>query len=140
MSNSVVNFLPPYLRSVANKRFLGSTLDLLTKNPVVTRFDGFIGRQIYDGELLSGNYLLETTPIRQIYQLEPAFITYDANQDITAVSNFLDLLNAATNKDAITNAWNRLVTGNCYSWQGFADLDKIINYQNYCWKIGRAHV
>jgi hypothetical protein len=127
------NFLPPYLQTIANRRFLGSTLDLLINQPALTRFNGFIGRETYEGTVLSGNYLLETTPIRQNYQLESAFVTYDLNQNITAVSNFLDVLNASANKDSVTSSWNRLLTANMYSWQGFNDLDKIINYQNYCW-------
>lgn len=131
--SNTVNFLPPYLQTVANKRFLGATLDLLTKSPALTRFDGFIGRQVYNGEVLSGNYLLEGTPVRQNYQLEAAFVTRDSNQNIVEVSNFLDLLNASANLDAVTAAWNRLLTNNLYSWQGFTNLDKIINYQNYCW-------
>ena len=133
MASNSINFLPPYLQTVSNKRFLGGTLDLLMNSPSVQRFNGYIGRSVYNGEVLDGNYLQEITPTRQYYQLEPAFITYDENQNITEVSNFLDLLNATANKDGITSAWNRLLTDNCYSWQGFTDLDKIINYQNYCW-------
>ena len=127
------NFLPPYLRTIANRRFLGSTLDLLVNQPALTRFNGYIGREVYDGAVLSGNYLLESTPVRQNYQLESAFITRDDSQNVVSVSNFLDLLNASANKDAVTSSWNRLLTNNMYSWQGFINLDKIINYQNYCW-------
>jgi hypothetical protein len=132
MSNSA-SFLPPYLQTTPNKRFLGSTLDLLTAQAAVTRFDGYIGEKIYNGEVLDGNYLLESTPLRQAYQLEAAFVTKDINQNITKVSNFIDILNASANKNAITSSWNRLLTNNMYSWQGFNNLDKIINYQNYCW-------
>lgn len=126
--SKTVNFLPPYLKTIANKRFLGATLDLLVNQPAITRFDGYIGREIYNGAVLSGNYLLETTPIRQNYQLEAAFVTVDSTQDTTSVYNFLDFLNSCANKDAITSAWNRLLTANMYSWQGFTNLDKIINY------------
>lgn len=128
-----VNFLPPYLQTVANKRFLAGTLDLLTKSPQLTRFDGYIGRQIYQGAVQSGNYLLESTPLRQEYQLEAAFITRDSNQNIVGIANFIDLLNSAANLDAVTSTWNRLLTNNMYSWRGFVDLDKIINFQNYYW-------
>jgi hypothetical protein len=131
--SDTVKFLPPYLQTVANRRFLGSTLDLLVNQPSITRFNGYIGRDVFNGEVLPGNYLLETTPVRTAYQLEAAFITRDSNQNIVEVSNFLDLLNASANKDAVTNSWNRLLTNNLYSWKGFNNLDKIINYQNYCW-------
>jgi len=131
--SNTVNFLPPYLQTVANRRFFGATLDLLVNHPQITRFNGFIGRNVFNGAVLPGNYLLESTPIRSAYQLEAAFITRDNNNNIVEVSNFLDLLNSCANKDAVTNAWNRLLTNNIYSWRGFNNLDKIINYQNYCW-------
>ena len=127
------NFLPPYLNTTANKKFLAGTLDLLTNAPQLARFDGIIGRKISNGQLLEGSYLLESTAPRQNYQLEPAFVTYDTNANITNVSNFIDLLNSCANKEAITSAWNRLLTCDSYSWLGFTDLDKIINYQNYIW-------
>jgi len=127
------SFLPPYLQSIPNRRFLKSTLDLLVSQPQINRFDGYIGRTFYNGALQPGNYLLANTPLLQNYQLEASFVTTDANQNITNVSNFLDLLNSAANNDAITSAWNRLLTGNMYSWEGFTDLDKIVNYTNYCW-------
>ena len=127
------NFLPSYLQTTPNKRFLGATLDLLINDPQVNRFSGYIGRAIENGQVQSGNYLLENTPIRQNYQLEAAFVTRDNNQNIVNISNFIDVLNSAANKGSITNAWNRLLTSGFYSWKGFNDTDKIINYQNYCW-------
>jgi len=126
-------FLPPYLNTIPNKRFLNGTLDLLTSAPQLARFDGFIGRQFNNGKLLEGSYLLESTAPRQNYQLEPAFVTYDSNNNITNISNFIDLLNTCANKESITSSWNRLLTSGVYSWKGFTDTDKIINYQNYCW-------
>ncbi|VVC05064.1 FG-GAP repeat protein [uncultured archaeon] len=128
-----INFLPNYLQTIANRKFLGSTLDLLINDPQLTRFDGYIGRTFYDGKLLDGNYLLESTPLRQHYQLEAAFVTQDDNQNVIETTNFIDLLNSCANKEAVTTAWNRLLTNNLYSWQGFVNLDKIINYANYCW-------
>lgn len=128
------NFLPPYLQTTTNKKFLSGTLDLLTSKPELTRFDGFIGRQIdSSGNILSGTYLPESTGPRQNYQLEPAFVTFDDNHNITNISNFIDLLNNCANKESNTTAWNRLLSGNTYSYKGFLDTDKIVNYQNYVW-------
>ena len=133
MPNNTANYLPPYLQTVANRRFLSSTLDLLVNAPELTRFDGYIGRQFYNGKLLEGNYIPENTPTRQQYQLEASYVTYDDNQNIISTSNFMDLLNSCASKDAVVSAWNRLLSSNMYSWKGFNDLDKIVNYQNYCW-------
>jgi len=131
--NKSVTFLPPYLQTSANKKFLSGTLDLLTNQPKLSRFDGYVGRQWLNGKLQNGSYLLESTAPRQNYQLEPAFVTRDEKNNISGTSNFIDLLNSAANKDAITSSWNRLLTSGIYNWQGFVDLDKILNYHNYCW-------
>ena len=134
MAQSSLNFLPPYLQTTANKKFLAGTLDLLINSPKLTRFDGFIGRTFDNsGHLLSGTYIPESTLPRQNYQLEPAFVTFDDNQNIINISNFIDLLNTVANKEGNTSAWNRLLTGNTYSYKGFLDSDKLINYQNYVW-------
>jgi hypothetical protein len=128
-----VDFLPPYLQTTANKRFLASTLDLLMNPPKITRFDGFIGRTVSNNEVLDGYYLGESTAIRQNYQLEAGFITRDDNNNITNTYNFLDLLNAAASKDAVVTNWNRLLTSNYYNWNGFLNIDKLTNYFNYIW-------
>ena len=132
LSNSV-NFLPPYLQTRSNQRFLAATLDLLINAPQVSRFNGYVGRQFLNGELLEGNYLLEQSPLRQQYQLEAAFVTQNSTKSITSTANFIDVLNSCASLDAVTAAWNRLLSCGAYSYQGFLDIDKVINYQNYCW-------
>lgn len=133
--SKTVNFLPEYFRTIPNARFLDSTLDRLFSAPQLERFDGFVGRQIdpNTGQVLSGPYIQEDTAVRQNYQLEANFVTTDVNNNIQNVVGWQDLLNAIANKSGITDKWNRLLTGNMYSWKGFVDIDKIINYQNYYW-------
>jgi hypothetical protein len=131
--SKTIDFLPPYLRTRPNKRFLDSTLDVLTSPPQLSRFNGYIGRQWKNGTLLDGSYLLESTAPRQNYQLESAFVTTDDQNNITNISNFIDVLNATSNKDGIVSDWARILTSGMYSWKGFVDIDKLINYQNYYW-------
>ena len=128
-----INFLPEYFQTVPNQRFLSSTLDQLVSAPQIQRFDGYIGQRYINGLPLSGEYLVEPTAQRTNYQLEPNFVTYNQNQKISNVVGFDDVLTAAANKGAQVESWNRLLTDNMYTWRGVVDLDKIINYQNYCW-------
>jgi len=126
-------FLPPYLNTNTNQKFLKSTLDLLTKEPVINRFNGYVGRSVVDNAVLDGYYLGEITAPRQNYQLEPAFVTRDADSVITSVSNFIDVVNSAAANEAATSAWDRLLSSNYYKWNGFIDQDKLTNYSNYIW-------
>lgn len=128
-----VNFLPPYFRTIPNKRFLNSTLDRLMSSAQLESFDGYIGRKFNNGTLLPGGYIQESTPLRDSYQLEPNFIVSDNNDTVQSVISFEDILNTIAGKNGSTSNWNRLLSGNFYSWRGFTDLDKLINYQNYVW-------
>jgi hypothetical protein len=132
-SNSAIKFLPSYLGTVSNKKFFQSTLDRLSATPVIDKFCGYVGRTVYNGSILDGQYIKESTLARQSYQAEPAFVTYDADSEITAVSNFIDILNSAAAKNANVTSWNRLLSSNYYEWNGFIDQDKLINYFNYSW-------
>lgn len=137
MVSRTVNFLPEYFQTIPNKRFLNSTLDRLVSDPDLERFDGFIGNEIdpQTGQIFPGAYIQESTPFRQNYQLDPAFVTVNGNNtsNILGVANWNDLLNSVENKGGITSEWNRLLTGDQYSWRGFVDIDKIVNFQNYYW-------
>jgi hypothetical protein len=131
--SKTVSFLPPYLQTKPNKRFLNSTLDRLVSKADLEQFDGYIGRKYYNGSALPGGYIQENTALRSDYQLEPNYIVYDDNNNVQAAISFDDILNSAAGKNGVTQDWNKLLTNNFYSWKGFVDLDKVINYQNYAW-------
>jgi hypothetical protein len=130
--NRTIDFLPEYLRTIANQRFLNSTLDRVISDPTLRKFDGFVGRRYADGKQLEGNYINEPSGVREKYQLEPEFVFSD-NGVKTRSAGFIDLLNSVAVRNGRVDLWNRLLTGNSYSFKGFVDLDKLTNYYNYVW-------
>jgi hypothetical protein len=128
-----INFLPSYLQTTVNERFLNSTLDRLVGEGTTERFDGYIGRRYLDGQSLAGNYVVEQSQFRNRYQLEPSFVTRNSSGKVTSLAGFKETVNSIAHKGGLTNNWNRLFTGNSFTWKGFVDIDKLVNYQNYAW-------
>ena len=130
--NRTIDFLPEYFRTIANQRFLGSTLDRITSDPAMRKFDGYVGRRYANGKLLEGNYVTEPSGIREKFQLEPEFVFGENGVNVRS-AGFIDLLNSVAVRGGRVDQWNRLLTGNSYSFKSFVDLDKLTNYYNYVW-------
>lgn len=130
--NRTIDLLPEYFRTIANQRFLGSTLDRIVSDPSMRKFDGYVGRRYANGQLLEGNYVSEPTGLREKFQLEPEFV-FGQNGVNTRSAGFIDVLNSVAVRGGRVDQWNRLLTGNSYSFKSFVDLDKLTNYYNYVW-------
>ena len=130
--NRTIDLLPEYFRTIANQRFLGSTLDRIVSDPAMRKFDGYVGRRYANGKLLEGDYVTEPNGIREKFQLEPEFV-FSANGVNVRSAGFIDLLNSVAVRGGRADQWNRLLTGNSYSFKSFLDLDKLTNYYNYVW-------
>jgi hypothetical protein len=129
-----VNLLPEYLRTDKNSKFLSSTIDQFIQTPQVERLDGFVGSKITPNYNPSTDfYLDELSSLRNNYSLEPALIFKDANNNITDVVAYDDLINELgiqggknTNLDSIFNS-------KFYSYDPLIDWDKLINFTDYYW-------
>jgi len=130
--NKTIDLLPEYFRTIPNQRFLNSTLDRLVSDPNLRNFDGYVGRRLVNGAPLAGNYITEPSTFRTDYQLEPEFVFAQPGSP-TRAAGFKDVLNSVASQGGKIDAWNRLLTDNSYTYQGFVDLDKLTNYFNYVW-------
>jgi len=130
--NRTIDFLPEYFRTIANQRFLSSTLDRVISDPAMRKFDGYVGRRYDNGKLLEGNYVTEPSGVREKFQLEPEFVFSENGVNVRS-SGFIDVLNSVGVRNGRVDLWNRLLTGNSYSFKSFIDLDKLTNYYNYVW-------
>ena len=130
--NKTIDLLPEYFRTIPNQRFLNSTLDRLVSDPNLRNFDGYVGRRLVNGAPLAGNYITEPSTFRTDYQLEPEFVFAQPGSP-TRAAGFKDVLNSVASQGGRIDAWNRLLTDNTYTYQGFVDLDKLTNYYNYVW-------
>ena len=82
------NLLPAFFRTDKNNKFLSSTLDQLIKVPALERIDGFVGSRLSPNySPLTDNYISESLPVREKYQLEPAVVLKNIDQSITNFKN-----------------------------------------------------
>jgi hypothetical protein len=134
-----LDFLPKVFQTNTNRRFLNATLDQLLQEPDLGRVYGYIGRQDLSPSYQQGDaYVQESDSYSQHYQLEPGLVInkriFNTNNFKTDNAyNYVDLLNAITQEGGITNNHSRLFANEYYNYEGFVDLDKLINYGKYYW-------
>lgn len=128
-----VNLLPVYLQTNKNAKFLSSTIDQLIQPPQLEKVNSFIGSKLTPTYNVGDTYIQEISGLRQAYQLEPALITYDSSANITSAVAIDDLANEITISGGDSTNFDRLFRSEVYSFTPPIDLDKLVNYQNYCW-------
>lgn len=134
MANSKsLDFLPEYLRTSYNKRFLSSTLDQLISEPRTKKFNGYVGRQFAPVYRSNDEYIQELTEQKQNYQLEPSVVVVNKNQDIDFFTSYTDILQQIRFYGGQTTQHSRLFSNQDYSYNGRFDLDKLVNYNRYYW-------
>ena len=134
-----LDFLPQVFRTNTNRRFLNATMDQLIQEPNMGRIYGYIGRQDLSPAYRTGDaYVQELDSYSQYYQLEPGLVI---NKRISGTDNFrksnaynyVDLLNGVAQAGGINTDHSRLFAQEYYNYEGFVDLDKLINYGRYYW-------
>ena len=133
------NFLPKVFQTKTNNKFLNATVDQLIQEPNLSRLYGFIGRQdLSPAYEATDAYVTESDSYSQFYQLEPGLVinkrVFNTNNfAIDNAYNYVDLLNGITLAGGITTDHSRLFANEYYNYEGFVDLDKLINYGKYYW-------
>ena len=140
MARRTLDFLPQVFRTETNKRFLNATVDQLVSEPLMTRFSSYVGRAENSPVFKAGDpYIREGDSFNQYYQLEPSTVIRRRTEGIPDdykidnVYNYLDLLNQISSNGGLNNDHNRLFKQEYYNYQGFVDLEKLINYAQYYW-------
>lgn len=129
-----IDFLPEIFKTKTNEQFLNATLDNLVQLPDFRKIQGFIGSKFGYGVDAKDKYLSEISKVRNDYQLEPAVIFQ--KKDTTVAVDLLTypgIVDALRLEGGITPNHNKLFNNEFYSWDSFADLDKLINFGQYYW-------
>ena len=126
------NFLPDYFKSSDNKKFLSATLDQLISEPKLKKLNGYIGRAFSASYSYNNNYILEDTPERNYYQLEPS-VVITLSDGTTQVITYTDLINKIKFYGGNPESVSDLFSGETYNYDGHFDFDKITNFGNYFW-------
>jgi hypothetical protein len=132
-----VDFLPEIFQTPVNRQFLNATLDQLVQEPAFTKTQGYVGRRVGLGVNPADQYVVEPTPARTNYQLEPGVISLepDTNKIRDAIT-YPGITDALKMQGAIVDNADRLYTSEYYAWDPFVDFDKFVNYSQYYWLPG----
>ena len=125
--------LPGIFQTKANEKYLNATLDQLISEPNNTQINQFIGRKTGGSFQKNDSYVSESTPQRQNYQLEPAVVYKDSTGNIKDVHTVDDTLNSLRYHNASTVDQSALFSQEYYNYEGFVDMDKLVNYGEYFW-------
>ena len=135
-----LTFLPEIFQTPSNSQFLAATLDQLVNPPTATKIQGYVGSRFGYGVNANDYYVTEPTKTRADYQLDPGII-FTAPADSTnppagsAVEfiSYPGIIDALKTDGGATDNNSALFNSQFYSWDSFADLDKLINFNEYYW-------
>ena len=111
-----INLLPNVFRTDVNDKFLSATLDQLISEPSLTNLYGYIGRKFAPTFVAGDSYITEASSDRQNYQLEPATINTDTDDNTTFFASYIDFLDKIRYYGGLTDDHSRLFTGEYYSY------------------------
>lgn len=127
------NLLPKFYQTIANKKFLQSTIDQLYQPGTLTKTSGYVGKKNAKASTGKDVYVEAATTTRQNYQLEPALTIKDSSDNITFFKDYQDYINQLNVFGANTSNHARLNSQEFYSWDPHINWDKFVNFQNYYW-------
>ena len=127
------NLLPAIFQTPRNEKFLNATLDQLNSEPNNQKINQYIGRKSSRNYSVGDSYVSESTAERENYQLEPAVVYRNSAGVIENVSGLIDGLNAVRFNGGVTTDQNSLTSQKYYNYEGWVDIDKMINYGEYFW-------
>ena len=128
-----LDFLPSIFQTRTNEKILQATVDQLISEPEIRRLDGYVGRRFNPALTPNDSYIAEDFADRQNYQLEPSAVYADDTGNVKFVSGYVDLLDKINSYGGVTNNPSRLFSADQYSYSGFFDFDKFVNYSSYYW-------
>ena len=127
------DLLPRYFRTVANEKFLSSTIDQMTQPGVIEKVTGFLGRKDSKAYKNTDNYLADVSAERNDYQLEPAAILEDNIGNVLLHRDYRDYVNSTVIRNAENTNHSLLNSQEFYAWDPHINWDKFTNFREYYW-------
>jgi len=129
-----IDFLPEIFQTNSNDQFLSATLDQLIQQPDYQKIQGYIGSKFGYGVNAGDKYVPEIFDNRNNYQLEPTVVFTDpSTHEINDLMSYNEIIDALYSQGGIPDNNTSLFKNQFYSWDSYADLDKLINYTQYYW-------
>jgi len=130
-----IDFLPEIFQTPVNRQFLNATLDQLVQEPKFKKTQGYVGRRVGPGVNADDKYVVEPTPSRNNYQLEPGVVEIDPENSskILDTITYPGITDALKLQGGVTDNADRLYTSQYYAFDPFVDFDKFTNFSQYYW-------
>ena len=133
-----VKFLPEFLQTGKNAKFLASTLDQLIQKPELERLDAYIGSSTstqVKSYQSSDSYVTENSDLRANYQLTPSLIVKDEEGNVKDVVGINDLINDISLSGGNVENFDKLFRTHYHSYDLHIDTRKFEKYQEYYWLV-----
>ena len=130
----LIELLPGYLQTEPLSKFFSSTVDHLFQPEDADFLTGYIGNKPSWYNSTTDFYINEPDKFRTNYQLSPTPISKNyLTGSVTNSIFYEDLLNQIEFQGGLVENHNRLFEQEYYSWAPPIDIDKFVNFNNYCW-------
>jgi len=132
-TQTAVDLIPKFYQSLDNVRFIQSTIDQLVQTGSTRKISGYIGRK--NAKSAKGNdvFIDAANTTRQNYQLEPAVVISDKQNNVTFFKDYIDYINQLKTFGGDVSDHQRINKQEFYSWDPHIDWDKFVNFQQYYW-------
>ena len=130
---SSADLLPRYFRTVANKKFISSTIDQMVQPGTIEKITGFMGRKDSKAFKSTDNYVSDISDDRVNYQLEPAAIVEDNLGNVLLHRDYRDYVNSTQIRNAGNINHSLMNSQEYYAWSPHITWDKFSNFREYYW-------
>ena len=127
------DLLPRYFRTVANNKFLTSTIDQMTQPGSIEKVTGFIGRKNAKAFKSTDNYLADISADRENYQLEPSAVVEDNLGNVLLHRDYRDYVNSTKIRNTDNTNHSIMNSQEYYAWSPQITWDKFTNFREYYW-------
>lgn len=123
-------------KEFTNRELIGQFLDYVMNHFFQTsnekEINGYVGKKTVAME--AGDYYLEeSTAERQNYQLTPAIVSFDEQNNTNNIIDYCNFINTLKLQGVDVNDISRIVDGKYWSWCPLINVDMFINYNYYYW-------
>jgi len=128
-----LNLLPGVFQTDTNQKFLSATVDQLISEPQLTKINGYIGRKFAPTYKAGDSYVVESSAVRQDYQLEPSLVIKNDIGQINFFASYDDFLNKIKYYGGFVDNQSRLFEQEYYSFDPGISYDAFVNFSQYYW-------
>ena len=128
------DFLPRYLRSDINKKFLDATIDQLISNNSTRRLNSYYGSKIGLVNNPQQNfYEKSSNKLKEDYRFTPGIVTNNADDTTQVHITYDDIINRLEFLGGDVDNLDQLFQDTNYIWRPIVNPNKLVNFSEYYW-------